>query len=486
MEVRHLIGQTAWDAAGATLEGFGGDLVTLHLAKTGLPFFDALRLYGAIDLFIGVREDVSVSDDGTEWTVAGRSRPNPLRSKFEAAFHAVWDKKKPLAAEYHRTLREKLTTREAIETLQRVTAKGEWDPVLQTGVRDTSAYAYETLQSGQTSRRECKTSVALSDAVLAHAGGKRIDRLGDITFLPIFQGQIDLSKVVSPLRARLGLPNVLCAQALVLLMLKTSLFAEGYQERLHAVAFRTNLNGNRSDNYSGIVSLDSTALRRVDSAEFVELLLRSLRELVKRGWQRQGRDYHTTEYAQHALAMAQWILQPNRQHLSTMIGSQERLRAQGGAHIFTQPGHVWRVFSMSYGDWNGDREAVRRFARTVSSAIYQTRMRKESAPDERNKAWYDEVTMLRSAPSARAFIERALILIEQGHRDSPQVGTTSQELFDPSALLGSAIGDRADFETFRDLFRMYLVQESRHRDLPDDMNSKDSASAEEGGEGVPE
>ena len=48
----------SWSGAQVALEGFGGSPTSLFVTKTGLPFFDALRLYGAIDLYIGLREDV--------------------------------------------------------------------------------------------------------------------------------------------------------------------------------------------------------------------------------------------------------------------------------------------------------------------------------------------------------------------------------------------------------------------------------------------
>ena len=118
---------------------------------------------------------------------------------------------------------------------------------------------------------------------------------------------------------------------------------------------------------------------------------------------------------------------------------------------------------MSYGDWKGDHESVRKFARAVASGIYYARMKDQKAED-RSKAWYDEVTMLRSAPSAKAFLERAMILIEQGHREHSRVGTGHwDQAFDPQSLLSSIGNDRSAFETFRDLFRMYLVQESTYK-----------------------
>jgi hypothetical protein len=84
--------------------------------------------------------------------------------------------------------------------------------------------------------------------------------------------------------------------------------------------------------------------------------------------------------------------------------------------------------------------------------------------EDPRKNWYDEVVMLRSAPSAKVFIERVMILMEQGHREHGQIGTVHRgEDFDPTAIFASLGKDRSDFETFRDLFRMYLVQESTYK-----------------------
>ncbi len=84
-----------WANAKSTLEDFGGVPVRLHVSKTGLPFFDALRLYGAIDLYIGLREDLSILDNGDEWTVRGRSRTARLSGRDEEAFKGIWTKSKP-------------------------------------------------------------------------------------------------------------------------------------------------------------------------------------------------------------------------------------------------------------------------------------------------------------------------------------------------------------------------------------------------------
>jgi len=132
---------------------------------------------------------------------------------------------------------------------------------------------------------------------------------------------------------------------------------------------------------------------------------------------------------------------------------------------------------MTYGDWQGDHEAVRKLAGAVASGIYHARMKKAENP---KKNWYDEVVMLRSAPSAKAFIGRVMILIEQGHREHEQIGTVHRhEDFAPKALLESVGKDRTSFETFRDLFRMYLVQESTYKGDPIVEADKLEVNAEE-------
>ena len=459
----------SWSGAQVTLEGFGGSPTSLFVTKTGLPFFDALRLYGAIDLYIGLREDVSINDKGDRWEVLGRCRTKMITGRDEAAFRQVWLKKKPEAGPFCSLIHASLTTGVSFPNGQQqwphaVKALTDLDAVLQSGIRNTAAASYETLQSGQTATSTCCVlKIPLSEGVLAFAGKKRVEGVGEITFLPLFEGSIDLSKVVSPLRAWIGIPNVICAQALALLALKTSLFVEGYQDRLKAVVFNTNFSGQRSDNYSGLVAVDSTAIGKIRSASFIAHIYRVFRTVVGRGWKRQGRGYQTTDLTTHALGMAYWLMQPVAKHLASMITSQERLRRERFQVVFTSAEYVKEVFAMSYGDWKGDHEGVRKFARAVASGIYYARMKDQKAED-RSKAWYDEVTMLRSAPSAKAFLERAMILIEQGHREHSRVGTDHwDQAFDPQSLLSSVGNDRSAFETFRDLFRMYLVQESAYK-----------------------
>lgn len=127
---------------------------------------------------------------------------------------------------------------------------------------------------------------------------------------------------------------------------------------------------------------------------------------------------------------------------------------------------------MTYGNWNGDHESVRKLARAVASGISWARGRDEHGKwledKEQRKNWYNEVTMLRSAPSAKTFRERVMILIEQGHREHGQIGTAHRdEDFDPEALFSSIGTNRSEFEKFRDLFRMYLVQESTYKKVED-------------------
>jgi hypothetical protein len=449
-----------WSHSAATLKGFGGEPVALIVRKTGLPFFDALQLYGAIDLYIGVREDITITDCGDRWQVNGRRRSYAVAGRDRRAFAGVWDKKNPSADDYCEDLHRLVFCGHPLDSDRQVVRNG-LDSSLQAGIRGVAASRYETLQTSQTSNPVCIAKIPLSQAVLAYAGRRRVERFGEITFLPIFDGPIDLSKVVSPLRlwfTEPNIPNVLCAQVLVLLALRSSLFAEGYQDRLSQVVFDTNLYGQRSDNYSGIVSVGFTAIGRLKRDEFVGRVYRAFRDLVRSAWKRRGREFEATELTPDALAAAYWLMQPEK-HLAAMVVSQERMHAKGMWHFFRDHTDVKEIFNMSYPDSPEDHDAIRKFARAVASGIWHARM-KDS--DDKGKAWYDEVTMLRSAAKPAAFFERAMILIEQGHRENGGVGTSGRsEAFDPSAVFKSISED--DFETFKILFRMYLVQESTAR-----------------------
>ncbi|MCC7211529.1 MAG: hypothetical protein IT451_06700 [Candidatus Brocadia sp.] len=456
-----------WSRASSTLKDFGGKPVTLYVPKTGLPFFDVLRLYGAIDLYIGLREDVEICDKGNEWKLEGRQRAH-MKGRDEDNYKQIKGERK--AKEYCHKLRSCIFEKQTICAEDEFFVKAErdfvgLDAVLQTGIRGVAAYCYETLQTGQTSKSECKAEIPLSQGMLAYVGKKRTENLGNIMFLPVFEGRIDFSKVVAPLHYWIGQPNVICAQVLMLLGMKTSLFAEGYQDRLSAVVYNTDYDSRKYFNCSGIISLQSTALEKGNlSAEVTDQVYRVFKRIIERAWRKDRNPKDPSP--EDALAMAYWLMQPVGKHLSSMITSQERLLKVRGYYqqIFIKPEYVKEVFGMSYGDWKGDHEAVRKFARTVASAIYSARQCKEVDKSKKGKAWYDEVVMLRSAPTAKAFIERALILVEQGHKEYSLIGTAHKdEAYDPSKLFDSIGKDRSTFETFRDLFRMYLIQESTYK-----------------------
>jgi hypothetical protein len=467
-----------WAVAGRTLAGFGGKPITLYVPKTGLAFFDVLRLYGAIELYIGLRENVEIHDKGIEWEVNGQAREQRMVSKPEKAVKLL-EPKKPPKQGWLLKLKDALQNRAAWPTEPQRQATHtplkNPDSVFKNGVRDQAVCSYNGLKSGGGER----SRVPLADALLAFAGQKRTENVAKIYFLPVFEGRIDLSKVISPLRVSLGTPNALCAQVLMLLALKTSLFAEGYEDRLSAVVYNTNFAPQQGFIYSGAIKIKSTAIGKIKSSQLVNDTYRIFRALIDEAWTRgPRRRWQSTPFTPDALAIAYWLMQPVPKHLSSMITSQERLRRgieRGERYIrpatlFDEKdqNYVKEVFNMCYGNWQGDHEAVRKFARAVASAIKWARGRDEHGKwledSEQRKNWYNEVVMLRSAPSAKAFTERAMILIEQGHREHGQIGTAHrQEDFDPKALLVSMGKDRTSFEAFRDLFRMYLIQESTYK-----------------------
>ncbi len=463
-----------WSTASGLLQNFGGEPVILYVEKTGLPFYDVLRLYGTIDLYIGLREDVVITDMGVRWKISGRKRTNFILGRDVNFLRSIWNRKKPNAEDFCKKLYINLVNGEHFsEDVFLLDTDKTLDASLQAGIRGRSAASYDTLQTGQTSKKECKAMVPLSDGLLAFAGKKRTDNLSNIYFLPVFQGKIDLSKVVSPLRVRIGSTNVLCAQMMMLLALKTSLFAEGYYERLVAIVYNTQFGSRNDFNYSGLIEINSTAIGQMKSSDLVSHTYRIFKNLVNLAWDNNGK---TNDLTSDAMAMAYWLMQPVSKHLSSMITSQERLRRgkrrrdtfvrQSTLFDITGKNYAKEVFEMTYKNWNGDHEVVRKLAKAVASSIQWARCRDKRnnkwLPDEdQRKNWYDEVTMLRSAPSEKAFIERVMILIEQGHREKEQIGTVHrQEDFDPKMLLNSIGNSRSEFETFRDLFRMYLVQES--------------------------
>ena len=68
-----------WAQAATSIPDFGGQLKTIRVPKTGLPFFDVLRLYGAIDLFLGLKQSVEVQDTGSDWQATARVRKQNLK-----------------------------------------------------------------------------------------------------------------------------------------------------------------------------------------------------------------------------------------------------------------------------------------------------------------------------------------------------------------------------------------------------------------------
>ena len=469
-----------WELGRQTLRGFGGELVTLHVYKTGLPFYDALRLYGAIDLYVGPREDISIHDCGGYWLVSGRARLIRLKGRDIASFKAVRTNKKPAAEAFCATLRSAILSgtrlpreQDPQETVPSDNQDRALDPVLQSGIRGLSAAEYESMNS--TSKSQCKAKIPLSEALIAYAGLERTEGVGDIQFLPIFEGRVDLAKIVSPLRSRLTVPNPLCAQVLMLLSLKTALWSEGYDKRLSAVTYGKKT---RQTSFSGIIRIASTAIGQIDDGPFCGLLHRVFRRMVSVSW----KNKKATPMAPHTLAVAEWLMQPLPRTLSPMISAQEFLLKNGDRPFLVLHDIVRKVFEMTYRERKLDHDAVRRLAKAVSSALYAT------GPDEkekRRKHWYDEVVALRNASSSEAFRRRVLTLIEQSRLKQDWIGTTLRdEAFDPVALMASMGEDRPGFEEFRDCFRMYLIQQSAPKDrtIPqaaDDVGADVEAEEEE-------
>ena len=415
---------------------------------------------------MGLREDVETLDEGNQWKIIGKKRKSRVAKKPGAALLGLRRNKlktndERFLAMLYGALHQGLFFVDEI-SFPVGTPLENPDSTLKDGIRDQSAKAYKGLESGCGSGSKIK----LSDALLAYAGQRRIETLAKIQFLPVFEGRIDYSKVVSPVRGYYTIPNALCAQALMLLLLKTSLFAEGYEDCLSAVVYNTDYDSRKHFNHSGLVTISSTAVKKGCSAELALHLLYSLEGLVRRSWKQSGK---STEYTQHTINLALWIMQPGSKNLGAMITGQEKFRF---LKFFLTTNITKEVFEMSYDEQQRqsiDHVAVQKFAKAVASAIYYARQVDAKDTSESNKKWYDEVTLLRSAPSAKAFKERTLILIEQAKKNNPFVGTAAnKEDFDPVALLNSIGDDRDKFEMFRDLFRMYLILESGPKTAKDD------------------
>ena len=137
-----------WKVASTTLKDFGGSQVRLMIHKTGMPFFDALRLYGTIDLYVGLREDVFIRDAGNSWEVSGRARRNRLEGRDLKAFRQVWTKKNPTPEDYCARIRTCIETGRPLpakETSPATKAFRRFDAALQAGIRHTAAADYSTL-----------------------------------------------------------------------------------------------------------------------------------------------------------------------------------------------------------------------------------------------------------------------------------------------------------------------------------------------------
>jgi hypothetical protein len=418
---------------------------------------------------VGVREDVFIRDAGNAWEVSGRARRNRLADRDLKALRQVlrgWNRKNPKPETYCALVRDSLEKNKPLPAEKPGPATKAFkglDAALQAGIRHTAASDYSTLQGGQASESTCCVAqVPLADGLLAFAGKKRVQGgVGDVVFLPVYEGEIDLSRVVSPLRVWIDTPNVTCAKAFMLLALRSSLFAEGYHDRLTAVAFNTSFDSRKRDNHSGVIGIASTAIGRIRTGKLTSHLHRVFGALARGAWKR-GR---ATSLVPDALTMAHWLMHPLPKHLSSFITTQERRRRDRQPQVFVNSEYVREVFEMSVANRSGDHEAVQKFAKAVASGIYYARMvPAKKRGDDPQKAWYDEVTMLRSASSPKAFRERALILIEQGHRERSLVGTKHwEQAYDPPSILAS-MGKGSSFEEFRDLFRMYLVQASTYQE----------------------
>lgn len=471
-----------WSIAQASLQEFGGEKITLRVPKTGLPFYDALKLYGAIELFIGLREDVSIVDNGDKWSVTGRSRIKTGDRSLSALNSLRKNKPKGKDKAFIENFNRSILTDEYLdvkEVIDNGSPLQNPDSALKDGVRGIAASQYKGLESGY----GFSAKLPLSHAIMAFAGQKRIHEVSGIFFLPVFEGKIDLGKVVSPVRVWSSVPNPFLIKTLELLTLMTSLFSDNYEGRLSAVVYNTNY-GYKSKikhNYSGLISISSTALKNVSKeggmgSETVSRLFSVYKSLLSKAYE----NNKYTNYFLPAYSMAQWVLNPVPKHLSSFITSQEMLFKDKGYYspVFTSQSNKDQnqnniitkdIFTMTYSKYEiqtEDHEAVRKLARAVASAIYYARQRPaQNKGEDPGKVWYDEVVMLRSAPSTKVFNERALTLLEQGHKENSFVGTRhNEEDYDPSTLL-KFMGDtnRHSFEVFRDLFRMYLIQESTRK-----------------------
>lgn len=473
-----------WPDMGIALQKLGGTPETIYVRKTGLPFFDAQRLYGAIDQVFGLNGDTKIIDDGMCWKIIGNTRKINNEKLCHHIGHVrsgISPKPKGKSDEIAEQLRNSLRTPNRSVPIADITkhrGTGSFsglDSVLQSGVRGTSAASYDTLQSGNTGARECQVEIELFDGILAAAGAARTESVGDLVFLPVFEGEIDFSKIVVPLRAWLKIPSPLCAQALLLLALETSLLAEGYRDRLSAIVYNRRVQQGEFA-YSGVLSVEQTALANSGALDrkTVDQLYTVFRQCCLKAWE----GGKSTSMYQPALVLAQWIIHPHvHKYLTAMITSQEKMTAEGLPNVFINNNSVKGIFEMTHGVVpESTREACQKLAEAVSSAIRYARQHEsiveakkakdqlDNAKSERKyresrKEWYDEVTLLRSASKARQFFQRVLILLEQGKIEESRIATSDfKQDFNPVEMLQQYEANPQEFQKFRDLFRMYLMQ----------------------------
>jgi hypothetical protein len=194
--------------------------------------------------------------------------------------------------------------------------------------------------------------------------------------------------------------------------------------------------------------------------------------LVQNGW----RNKKATTSALHALAVAEWLIQPLPKTLGPMIAAQEFLVRDGNPPLLIISENVRNVFAMTYPKHDIDYDAIRQLAKTTSSAIYKLGLKDEKG---QRKRWYNEVVALRNAPTKESFRHKILTLIEQGRAQNSWI-----ETFDPERVFESMGEDRPSFERFRDCFRMYMIQESAPKSKTDlDSDATDHADESEGDEG---
>lgn len=485
-----------WAKTSESLTSFGGEDVVLRVPKTGLPFFDTLQLYGTIFLFVGLNPEIAISDEGIRWSITARRRRNFVKGRDSAHFSRLTVKPKCrfdaisfCDALTHFLQRDDFQLETAVDSWHQANASfGDMDSALQSGVRGTAAASYKTIESGS-QKNECIGSVRFSHGFLASAWRDYVENTDGFLFLPVFRGFVDLSKLIVPLRLRSTGPNGLCTQALHLLALRTALFVEGYDAALECVVYNKSVQQGKVS-HSGIISIRSTAIGRLRSAAFVAHLYRFFRGVIVRGWSRKGRDYKAEAYATDAIGIAHWLMTPSNQALSSLITSQERFFRDGMQHAFGRNNdYVMEILSVTNERVEFDVATVRLLAKAVASAIQWVSGRSQSGnwrtPEEQRKSWYDTVTLLRSSSSPRVFLDRVLILLEQGHKANWAIGTVHRgEAFDPGALLQQMLGgvNQRSFVCFLQLFRMCLIQESTYPTKVgggDDLGSDEAADGEQ-------